>query len=45
VAGGEGVDAVEAGVMADYIQGVGADGAGRSEQGEAFHFKRMRLWL
>jgi hypothetical protein len=42
VPGGESVDAVEMAVVADYVQGVGADGAGRSEQGEAFHFKQMR---
>jgi hypothetical protein len=42
VAGGEGVDAVETGIVPDYVQRVGADGAGRSEQGEAFHFKQMR---
>ena len=39
---GEGVDAVEIAIAPDYVQGVGADGAGRSEQGEAFHFKQMR---
>ena len=44
VTSGEGVDAVQTGVVPDYVQGIGADGAGRSEQGEAFHFRRMRLW-
>ena len=41
VAGDEGVDAVEMAVVPDYIQGVGADGAGGSEQGQAFHFKQL----
>jgi hypothetical protein len=41
-AGGEGMDAVEMAIVADYVEGVGADGAGRSEEGEAFHFKQMR---
>jgi len=30
------------GIATHYIESVGADGAGRSEQGEAFHFKQMR---
>jgi hypothetical protein len=41
VPGGEGVDAVETRVVPDYVQCIGADGAGRSEQREAFHFKQM----
>jgi len=36
------VDAVQTGVVPDYVQSIDADGAGRSEQGEAFHFKQLR---
>jgi hypothetical protein len=39
--GGQGVNAIQVTIVPDDVQGVGADGAGRSEEGHAFHFKQM----